>query len=421
MKVLLLTIGSRGDVEPYIALGKALIQKGHQVDLCTASRFQGFVEESGLTYRYINDDLFKLMDNGIFENMGNLFSGIRTVVKLVKKAKPLNRQMIIDSIHAGLESKPDLIIYHPKCLAAVSIAEKFTVPAVMGVLQPMITKTSAFPPAGIPNLGSLANKLSYRLINLGYSQYSKELNQQRAELLGLPALKKNTGILSHSSGKPVPVLHGFSEQLVPRPNDWTCDATITGYWQSKTDLNDYHPSKELVEFLSHESKPVYIGFGSMTGKDPARTGKMIVDAVTKAGVRAILASGWGGLKVDALPNNVLVIESVPHDWLFPKVAAVIHHGGAGTTAAGLSAGKPTLICPFFGDQPFWGAQVEQKGLGPSPIKQKKLTSDNLSKALIELVSNQDFKINTNKLAKELSHENGVDTAITWMKTRGLLR
>ncbi|MDH6017891.1 glycosyltransferase [Vibrio splendidus] len=113
MKVLLLTIGSRGDVEPYIALGKALIQKGHQVDLCTASRFQGFVEESGLTYRYINDDLFKLMDNGIFENMGSLFSGIRTVVKLVKKAKPLNRQMIIDSIHAGLESKPDLIIYHP--------------------------------------------------------------------------------------------------------------------------------------------------------------------------------------------------------------------------------------------------------------------------------------------------------------------
>lgn len=421
MKVLLLTIGSRGDVEPYIALGKELVIKGHEVDLCTASRFQALVEENGLTYKYITDDLFKLMENGTLESMGSLFSGIKTAVELMKMAKPINQQMIIDSIHAGLESAPELIIYHPKCLAAVSIAEKFKIPAVMAVLQPMIVRTSAYPPAGIPNFGSLVNKFSYHLINLGYSQYSSELNQQRAKLLGLPASKKNTGILSYSTGKQVPVLHAFSEQLVPRPSDWAFDATITGYWQLKTDLIDYEPSKELTKFLSHEEKPVYIGFGSMAGKNPEETGQMIIDSVTKAGVRAILASGWGGLKVDNLPESILAIESIPHDWLFPQVAAVVHHGGAGTTAAGLLAGKPTLICPFFGDQPFWGAQIKRNGLGPSPIKQKNLTSDNLALALTELVSNSSFQMNASNLAEKLLRENGVETAINWMESQRLLK
>ncbi|WP_299694274.1 glycosyltransferase [uncultured Vibrio sp.] len=421
MKILLLTIGTRGDVEPFIALGKALIQKGHQVDLCAPSCFQALVEENGLTYKYITDELFKLLDNGTLESMGSFVSGIKTTMKLMKKAKPLNRQMIIDSIRAGLDSEPELIVYHPKCLAAVSIGEKLNIPVVMGVLQPMIVKTGAFPPAGIPDLGSFVNRLSYRLISLAFSLYSKELNHQRTELLGLPASKRNTGILSYSNGEQVPVLHAFSKQLVSRPNDWTRDAIITGYWRTKTDLDDYKPSAELVDFLSHESKPIYIGFGSMIGKEPDKAGTMVVDAVTKAGVRAIIASGWGGLKVDELPENVLVIKSIPHAWLFPRVAAVVHHGGAGTTAAGLAAGKPTLICPFFGDQPFWGAQIKQNGLGPSPIKQKKLTSDNLSKALIELVSNQNFKINASNLAEVLSHENGVNTAIAWMEKKDLLK
>ncbi|GAL17688.1 UDP-glucose:sterol glucosyltransferase [Vibrio maritimus] len=141
----------------------------------------------------------------------------------------------------------------------------------------------------------------------------------------------------------------------------------------------------------------------------------------KAGVRAIIATGWGGLKAGSLPSNILNVDSVAHSWLFPQVTAVVHHGGAGTTAAGLMAGKPTLICPFFADQPFWGAEVARKELGPTPIKQSALTADKLACALRQLVEDERFKENAQLLSIALRSENGADNAIEWMKQRGILK
>ncbi|MDR9826984.1 glycosyltransferase [Vibrio sp. FNV 38] len=421
MKILLMSIGSRGDVEPYIALGMALLAKGHQVNLCTPCRFQSMVEAHGLTYQYISDDMFKMLEGGTLESMGSLLSGIKTTLRLIKMAKPINRSMIIDTIQAGVAVRPDLVIYHPKCLAAVSIAEKMKVPAVMAVLQPMVVKTRHFPPAGIPNVNRITNRLSYSLVSLGFRQYRSELNRQRQALLGLSKLDKGDGVISHSDGQPIPVLHAFSECLVPRPSDWPSRALITGYWSIKTNHHDYQPPQSLSAFLMNNTPIVYIGFGSMAGKNPEKTGQMVVDAVVKAGVRAIIATGWGGLKVNQLPDTILEIDSVPHDWLFPQVCAVVHHGGAGTTAAGLIAGKPTLVCPFFGDQPFWGQQIERQALGPAPIKQSKLTVDNLANALTQLVSDPQFARNARAVATTLSQEDGIGKAITWLEHQGILQ
>ncbi len=155
----------------------------------------------------------------------------------------------------------------------------------------------------------------------------------------------------------------------------------------------------------------------MTGKDPKQTTQIVIDAVNKTKVRAIIATGWGGLEATDLPDHILAIEGAPHDWLFARVAAVVHHGGAGTTAAGLKAGKPTLICPFFGDQPFWGALIAKRGLGPVPIKQKQLNSENLSSALLELVSNEQYLAQAQKVASQLALEDGPERAIKWLEHR----
>ncbi|MCL1065808.1 glycosyltransferase [Shewanella olleyana] len=419
MNILLLTIGSRGDIEPFIALGVSLQAHSHQVVVCTHERFQSIVEAHGLSYQYLSNDLFKLMEDGSVESMGSLFKGINTAIKLMKLAKPINEQLMADSINAGIKVQPELVIYHPKCIVAPSIAEKFNAPAVMALLQPMLVKTSDFPLIGLPNISGVINRLSYRLANLGFKPYLKQLNILRMSLLNLPKLSDKAGVLSMNTGKAILVLHAFSKHIVTRPQDWPQTTVLTGYWPLPKQ-SDFEPDKTLSDFLADGKPPVYIGFGSMSGKDPAKTARLVIDAVIKAKVRAIIVTGWGGLKLAEVPSQVLVIDNVPHNWLFPQVAAVVHHGGAGTTAAGLMAGKPTLICPFFADQPFWGAQVHKQGLGPKPIKQKHLTVDNLAEGILQMVTDKQMQHQAMQVSSLLSQENGTENAIEWLKKHGVL-
>ncbi|GIU53718.1 glycosyltransferase [Shewanella sp. KT0246] len=419
MNILLLTIGSRGDIEPFIALGVSIQAQGHQVYVCTHERFQSIVEKHGLNYQYLSNELFKLMEGGSVESMGSLFKGIKTAIRLMKLAKPINEQLMVDSIKAGIEVEPKLVIYHPKCIVAPSIAEKFNVPAVMALLQPMLVKTSDFPLIGLPNISGITNRLSYRLASLGFKPYLKQLNLLRNSFLNLPKLSDKADVLSMNTGKAIPVLHAFSKHIVTRPQDWPQSTAITGYWFLQKQ-NDYSPEKTITDFMADGKPPIYIGFGSMSGKDPVKTARLVIDAVIKAKVRAIIVTGWGGLKLDDVPSQVLVTDAVPHDWLFPQVAAVVHHGGAGTTAAGLKAGKPTLICPFFADQPFWGEKIAALGLGPTPIKQKNLTVDNLAEGILQMVTDQQMQQRAQQVAELLSQEDGIENAIKWLKKQGVL-
>ena len=184
------------------------------------------------------------------------------------------------------------------------------------------------------------------------------------------------------NGRPIPALHGFSRHIIPPPEDWDETATVTGYW-FLNQAEHWNPPGSLTEFLSRGEPPMYFGFGSIFGRDPKHATQLILEAVRRTGVRAILAQGWGGIEPTASvqSESVLSIEAAPHNWLFPQVSAVVHHGGCGTTAAGLLAGKPSIICPFFGDQPFWGRQVERIGVWPSPIPQKRFTVERLCHAI----------------------------------------
>jgi UDP:flavonoid glycosyltransferase YjiC (YdhE family) len=208
----------------------------------------------------------------------------------------------------------------------------------------------------------------------------------------------------------MPILYGFSPSVIPAPSDWNGNTHITGYWfVDETDA--WQPPTALLDFLQSGSPPVYVGFGSMSNRNPEQTADLVIQALTLTGQRAILLSGWGGLQKTKIPDSIFMIDSVPHSWLFPRMSAVIHHGGASTTAAGLKAGIPSVIIPFFGDQPFWGQRVAELGVGAKPIPRKGLTAERLANAIHEVITNENIRQRAAKLGEQIQAENGIESAV----------
>ncbi|BCX06056.1 MAG: glycosyl transferase family 1 [Candidatus Roseilinea sp.] len=403
MNITILTLGSRGDVQPYVALGLGLQRAGHAVRLVTDSGFAAFVRDYGLDFAPLETGVIQLIQSP--EGKAALMG--RGLFSMIKRMMPVLRRMMDDAWDASQGS--DAIVYHPKVMAGVHIAEKLNVPACLAIALPAYAPTAAFanPVIGGGDYGPTINKLSYDLLTkVGMLPYRKMINAFRREKLGLPPYKDDLLL----RGQPVPKLYAYSEHVVPRPSDWGDDVHVTGYWFLSAPP-DWRPSRELLAFLSAGAPPVYVGFGSMSTQDAAAKSAIVLEAVRRTGLRAILATGWGGLTAANAPEGVFVLDGAPHDWLFPQCAAVVHHGGSGTTAAGLRAGKPTVIVPFFGDQPFWGRRVAALGVGPAPIPQKKLTADVLADALRVATSDADMAQRAKALSERICAEDGVARAI----------
>jgi sterol 3beta-glucosyltransferase len=184
---------------------------------------------------------------------------------------------------------------------------------------------------------------------------------------------------------------------------------ITGYWFQDA-LPEWKPPGDLEAFLDNGEPPVYVGFGSMSGRSPETLAAIVLEALAMSGRRGLLLTGWGGMQVMKVPENVFVISAAPHNWLFPRMAAVVHHGGAGTTAEGLRAGVPSVIVPFIVDQPFWGSRVNALGVGPEPIPAKNMTADKLAEAIRVATSDQDMKRRAAELGKAIRAEDGLANA-----------
>ncbi|HSL45414.1 MAG TPA: glycosyltransferase, partial [Anaerolineales bacterium] len=207
-----------------------------------------------------------------------------------------------------------------------------------------------------------------------------------------------------------PLLGAYSPMVIPHPSDWSDQVHITGYWFQK-DLSEWYPSDELHSFLEKGEPPVYVGFGSMGGRNPEGFAAIVLEALVKSGQRGLLLTGWGGMNVMRVPDNVFVLNSAPHSWLFPRMAAVVHHGGAGTTAEGLRAGVPTVIVPFIVDQRFWGERIKALGVGPDPIPAKKLTADQLAAAIRVAITDSKMRVWATALGKTIRAEDGVGNAV----------
>lgn len=205
----------------------------------------------------------------------------------------------------------------------------------------------------------------------------------------------------------IPFTYCWSPALVPKPLDWPAHIDVCGFFFR--DAPSYKPPEDLKKFLDSGPPPVYIGFGSIVVDEPEKLSATILEAVEKTGVRAIISRGWS--KLGGTPSeNIYYIGDCPHEWLFQQVSAVVHHGGAGTTACGLRYGKPTTIVPFFGDQPFWGSMIEAAGAGPAPITYKSLNSHLLADA-IRLCLEPSTQRSAQDIARKMSTEDGVAAAV----------
>ena len=414
MRMLLLTIGTRGDVQPFVALGQRLKQQGHDVALCTSSSFSALVEEYGLEYRYLNNDFVELAQGDAgrkaMEEWGGLTGRLRWMAEAARLFKPIFRKTLKEEWAVAQDA--ELIIYNPASVGGFHMAEALGVPGIMADALPTWVPTGSFPNFTFPDLGlgSWYNRLTYRLLPLMTGgMFGKIVNEWRTETLKLPPRSMTKGELVRSDSQPVPILYSFSRHLVPPPADWPTQVHVTGCWLLD-ETRHWQPPPALLKFLDTGPPPVFMGFGSMSGRDPARTTRLVLEALARAGQRGLLVTGWGGLETENLPANVFKVEQAPYDWLFPRMAALVHHGGAGTTAAGLQAGKPTVICPFVADQPFWGQCVATLGAGPPPIPHRKLTAANLAAAIQQAVTDASMQRRAAALGEKLRTEDGAGTA-----------
>lgn len=390
--IMVLTAGSTGDVEPFAALAGALAGRGHTVTLVADAGFERLTPGEKVDFEAIRADFHSLLP-----------TPERKRPSVRGDVHPVIQGMLEDSWMAARAVRPEIIVAHEKTLAAPHIAERLGIPHVQALTVPMLTPTRAFAVPGLVrhNLGDTLNRASYRLVGLLSRPYAGLIRDWRRNRLTLPPRGKPP--------KPARTLYCYSPSLVPTPADWPPDAIATGYWlRDTTEAERVDPA--LAAFVDNGSPTVYIGFGSSVGSDPAGLGAAVGDAVHRAGVRAVIATGWGAISGVRSGADTLVVDSVPHRWLFPRVAAVVHHGGAGTTAAGLIAARPTVVCPFQGDQYFWGSAVNRAGVGPRPLPVKRLRPDSLASAIRTAVSNTDMHARAAELSARIAQEAGTARA-----------
>ncbi|WP_195818580.1 glycosyltransferase [Roseobacter sp. MH60115] len=405
--VLILTFGTRGDVQPYVALGKGLADRGHRVTLSTGTGFDDLISAHGLLPKPLSINVRDLMDTPDVQSALTSWHG---KFKAMRSMRAVVNRQLDDMWHVAQEVQPDLILYHPKAFVAPYLARVLGAIAVPSFLQPAFVPTRAFPSILAPPfpLGSAGNRLvSGAIVTLAMAGLTFSLRgwlAQHPEVARQPRLNPLEGF--HPAGLDVSRLHAHSRHLVPKPADWADREAVTGYWFLPPTQN-WEPPPTLRRFLEAGPPPVYIGFGSMPFVDTARLNEVIRSAVRRTGTRVILATGWGTLSPGDPQELVHEIEGAPHDWLFPRCRAVVHHGGAGTTHEALRAGRPSLVCPFFGDQGFWGARVRQAGCGPAPIPVKKLTAARFADALYALQT-QSYAEAAEELGQKMRAEGGIE-------------
>ncbi|KAG6944072.1 hypothetical protein JG687_00018135, partial [Phytophthora cactorum] len=429
LNICVMIVGTRGDVQPFLAIAQRLQKDGHRVRLATHAIYRDFVTSYGVEFYPLGGDPKELAAYMV-KTGGHL---IPTKVETIQKDVPRNLQMIDEILHStwpavsaadpegggpGVKGEPfraQAIISNPVTYGHIHVAERLGVPLHIMFPQPWVP-TTAFPHplANMPYTGKSQkrNYLSYKLVDLLMWQGTEGIvNEFRTEVLGLRKIRKGDGGRDILLDLHIPHAFMWSPELVPKPKDWGDLYDVVGTVVLKGTASSYTPTPELEAFLGTDEGPIFVGFGSMVLEDPKATTKMIIEAARQANVRVLIQSSWSDMAGDlTIPDNIFFLGNCPHDWLMPRMSAVVHHGGAGTTAAGLLAGKPTFIVPFFGDQPFWGWAVQRAGVGVTPCPIEELTTEKLRVAFEGL---QSLKMRSRavEIQQKMQQEDGAEEAV----------
>jgi UDP:flavonoid glycosyltransferase YjiC (YdhE family) len=425
MHIAIIALGSQGDVQPYVALGRGLQEAGHVVRLVTHENFQALARSQGLECWPVPGNVQEVAESEEMRALLAKGNFLAIAAFTAKEARRISVQWAREGVRAcqGM----DLLLGGIGGLyIGLALAEKLGIPFIQAHVLPF-TPTAAFPgvlfPRGLSRLGGMVNRASHHLVRqiMWQSVRSADLAVRR-EVLHIPVARPLTGPYRSRQLQGHPILYGFSPAVIAKPPDWGRNTHVTGYWFVDPP-SDWTPPSALLAFLQAGPPPIYIGFGSMGSRNPKETAQLALHALTQTNQRAIMLSGWGGLRPGDLPDSVFLVDSIPHAWLFPRVAAVVHHGGAGTTAAGLRAGVPTVVIPFFGDQGFWGQQVAALGAGPVPIPRKQLTANRLASAIQQATSDPAMRRRASALGSQIQAEDGIARAVDiigqWQRRAGI--
>jgi sterol 3beta-glucosyltransferase len=414
MKMTLIAIGSRGDVQPMLALARGLHHYGHDVTLATHEPFREFVQAQGVNFTPLAADPQQIMrEQGDYwqasgANPVQMFSRMRDIMK------PMVYEMS-ESCYNATQGAEALVYSTLGFLPGPSIAEKLNIPHMGAYPQP-VAPSRYMPSMFAPPLPSWMpfkqtyNRLTYALIFQGVDWLFRSMaNAMRRDLLDLPNFTRSYRVAIHD---PIPNVYGYSPRVVSPPPDWGDHLYASGYWF--LDEDEWQPPQDLVDFIEAGEAPIYVGFGSMAQGDTSATTDLIVSAIQKSGERAILLGGWSGIGNADLPDTIFRIDSAPHRWLFPRMKAVVHHCGAGTSSAGMRAGVPTIPIPHFTDQPFWARTMYNLGVSTRPIPRKKLTPDNLASAIQQATSDEGLQARARALGEKIRAEDGVANAVDFI-------
>jgi sterol 3beta-glucosyltransferase len=408
MKITILAYGSRGDVQPFIPLSLGLMTKGHIVKLAAPYRFQNLVEDYGIKFVPLAGDPGNLSRR--FNDAGN------NLVRIVSGMIDYVTEVALDVLHQTEEASEDAdLIIHTflHAVGAHTIAREKRIPDIHIQTFPMFSPTGDYPNVTLPDLKFsplnrlthiLATKMSWWGARLGFHQICRRA--------GLPKRRLYWPFDKDSARPQTPILCAWSPSVIPPSRDWPPNVIVTGWYFLESTMG-YSPSSELRLFLESGEPPVCVSFGSMVNRDAEKIDRIIREALVKTGNRGIILSGWSQMRGSS-SNNILYTDAVPHHWLLPQCKMIIHHGGAGTTSAGLQAGIPNIVVPFTVDQPFWGRRVHTIGAGPMPIPVKKLSTEWLTQAILDAETHS-YRERAAALGRKIRSESGTDHAIHFIE------
>jgi sterol 3beta-glucosyltransferase len=407
MRITLLTYGSRGDFQPFLALAVGLQKAGHSPRLAGPARFEQVADQFQVPFSVLAGDPAEISVR--FNNAGtNPVRVARSIRDYVYDIAPL----VTKDARAALVEAEMVIHSFLFTTGGHSFARELGVPDISVQTFPVFAPTRSFPNVVFSSLppGPLSY-LTHWLVtqvfwyggNTSQPRFTKSHPQDFPVKLSWP--------FKQTDDRPVtPLVFAYSPSVLPRPVDWSMlNIHIPGYFF--LDEPDYQPPEKLVEFLQAGEPPVCISFGSMVHRDAEQIERIVLEALAQTGQRGVILTGWGGELTSEPSENVLALEAASHAWLLPHCKAVVHHGGAGTTGAGLRAGIPNLVVPFAGDQPFWGKRVEMLGAGPRPIPVKRLSTQSLSTALQQAVEDQSMQKKAARIGEKIRAEQGVGETV----------
>ncbi|WP_204154464.1 glycosyltransferase [Leptolyngbya sp. CCY15150] len=409
MKINILTIGSRGDVQPYIALGVGLQQAGYTVQLTTHDTFKDLIQHYGLDFWPIGGNVQAIVQGEAGQSMIESGGNSLQALSLLRQAlDPILAESLAQTWASCQDA--DAVISSGTAFFGDDVAECLGLPSFIALLQPLLPTGSITHPMAPPfHLGKTLNRWVYQFFNRFYWQLFKQsVNDWRQRTLHL-APHQECPFLSQR-WRSLPKLLGYSPAVIPHPPDWDAHHHITGYWFLDAPP-DFTPPADLLAFLDAGDPPISIGFGSMTSRDAETITAIALAALEKTGQRGLLLTGWGGIQNTDLPDHIFKLDAIPHDWLFPRMKAIVHHGGAGTTAATLRSGIPGIVVPFFADQPFWGNRSAQLGVSPQPIPKKRLSIDSLAHAIQQATTDSALRQQAQHLGRTIRAEDGIGQAM----------